>query len=147
MTPLTRRSALALSTAAALAPALPAVARPARPGFVAREGMALTLDGRPYRFVGMNAWYFAWLGADADFGDRDRLARELDGLQADGVSNLRIAASAELSPMKNSVRPAFRDQSTTYNETLMVGLDHAMAEIARRDMKAVLYLTNFWEWS
>ncbi|WP_396593153.1 cellulase family glycosylhydrolase [Brevundimonas sp. R86498] len=145
--PFTRRAALALSTAAALSPALPALARAPRPGFVARDGMALTLDGRPYRFAGFNAWYLAWLGAEAAFGDRDRLARELDRLQADGVANLRLAASAEHSPLRNSVRPAFRDASTDYNQTLLVGLDHAMAGIGRRGMKAVLYLTNFWEWS
>ena len=143
---LTRRTALALSAAAVAAPA-PALARTPRPGFVTRDGMALTLDGRPFRFVGFNAWYLAWLGADAEFGDRPRLARELDALRSDGVTNLRIAASAELSPLRNSVRPAFRDASTTYNEALLVGLDHTMAEIGRRGMKAVLYLTNFWEWS
>jgi mannan endo-1,4-beta-mannosidase len=109
--------------------------------------MSLRLDGKPYRFVGSNAWYLAWLGADAAFGDRARLGRELDALRADGVSNLRIAASAELSPLRNSVRPAFRDRGADYNETLLAGLDFALAEIGRRGMKAVLYLTNFWEWS
>ena len=142
---LTRRGVLASSVALALAPAAVANAAPA--GFITREGLALRLDGKPYRFVGANAWYFAWLGADAEFGDRARLARELDALAADGVTNLRIGASAELSPLKNSVRPAFRDPSPEYNETLLVGLDQAMAEIGRRGMKAVLYLTNFWEWS
>ncbi|MFN3668001.1 MAG: mannanase [Brevundimonas sp.] len=143
MTP-SRRTVLA--AAAALSLASPAAAR-ARPGFVARDGMGLTLDGRPYRFVGANAWYLAWLGAEADYGDRGRLGRELGALAADGVTNLRIAASAELSPLRNSVRPAFRDRGDAYNETLLVGLDHALAEIGRCGMKAVLYLTNFWEWS
>lgn len=140
-----RRAFLASSGSLVLAP--PLTSRTARPGFVTRDGMALMLDGRPYRFVGANAWYLAWLGADADFGDRGRLARELDALQGDGVTNLRIAASAELSPLKNSVRPAFRDRGPEYDETLLTGLDQAMAEIGRRGMKAVLYLTNFWEWS
>ena len=140
-----RRAFLASSGSLVLTP--PLSSRTARPGFVTRDGMALMLDGRPYRFVGANAWYLAWLGADADFGDRGRLARELDALQGDGVTNLRIAASAELSPLKNSVRPAFRDRGPEYNETLLTGLDQAMAEIGRRGMKAVLYLTNFWEWS
>ncbi|HWQ87759.1 mannanase [Brevundimonas sp.] len=143
MTP-SRRAVLA--AAAALSLASPAAAA-SRPGFVTREGMGLKIDGRPYRFVGANAWYLAWLGAEADFGDRARLERELDALAGDGVTNLRIAASAELSPLKNSVRPAFRDRGSDYNETLLVGLDRALAGIGRRGMKAVLYLTNFWEWS
>ena len=138
---------LMLASSAALALASPTATRAASTGFVTRGGMGLRLDGQPYRFVGANIWYLAWLGADADFGDRARLVRELDALAADGVTNLRIAASAELSPLKNSVRPAFRDAGPDYNETLMVGLDYALAEMGRRQMKAVLYLTNFWEWS
>lgn len=139
---ITRRAALAASAAAALFPAGPLMARPAPPaGFVRREGMALTLDGRPYRFVGTNLWYAAWIGG------RPRLGRELDALAGLGVTNLRIAASAELSPLKNSIRPAFRDETGAYDERLLTGLDHAVAEIGRRGMKAVLYLTNFWEWS
>lgn len=138
----TRRTALAAAAAAA---ALPARAGAAS-GFVTREGSRLTLNGRPYRFVGANVWYAAWLGMAGPGGDRARLGRELDALARDGVTNLRLAASAELSPLRNSVRPAFRDRDG-YNEALLVGLDHALAEMARRGMRAVLYLTNFWEWS
>ncbi|HEX8660758.1 MAG TPA: cellulase family glycosylhydrolase [Brevundimonas sp.] len=142
---ITRRAAIATSlaaSAATLAIGGPAVARPAPPaGFVRREGTALTLDGRPYRFVGSNMWYAAWIAG------QPRLGRELDALAGLGVTNLRVAASAELSPLKNSVRPAFRDETGAYDERLLTGLDQAMAEIRRRGMKAVLYLTNFWEWS
>ncbi|NJC41897.1 mannan endo-1,4-beta-mannosidase [Brevundimonas alba] len=138
---ITRRAALAAS-AAAFAIGGAATARPAPPaGFARREGMALTLDGRPYRFVGANLWYAAWIGG------QPRLGRELDRLAGLGVTNLRIAASAEQSPLKNSVRPAFRDETGAYDERLLTGLDHAVAEIGRRGMKSVLYLTNFWEWS
>jgi mannan endo-1,4-beta-mannosidase len=140
---ITRRAAVAASLAAsAVALTGPAMARPAPPsGFVRREGMALTLDGRPYRFAGANLWYAAWIA------DQPRLGRELDALAGLGVTNLRIAASAELSPLRNSVRPAFRDAAGAYDERLLTGLDHAVAEIGRRGLKAVLYLTNFWEWS
>jgi mannan endo-1,4-beta-mannosidase len=138
---------MTLASLAALA-ATPALGQPrATPrGFVARDGAALKIGGRPYRFVGANVWYAAWLGMAGQAGDRARLSRELDVLAGDGVTNLRLAASAELSPLRNSVRPAFRDRDA-YNEALLVGLDHVLAEMARRDMKAVLYLTNFWEWS
>jgi mannan endo-1,4-beta-mannosidase len=135
---ISRRTVLATSLAVA---ALPALAQTPPAGFVRREGAQLTLDGSPYRFVGANLWYAAWIGHEA------RLGRELDALAADGVTNLRIAASAELSPLKNSVRPAFHDQDGRYDEALLTGLDHALAEIGARGMKAVLYLTNFWEWS
>ncbi len=92
-------------------------------------------------------WYAAYLGAGASFGNRGRLSRELDRLAALGVTNVRILGSSELSPLKNSITPAFRTQSSVYNETLLQGLDVALAEMGRRGMRAVIYLTNFWEWS
>ncbi len=115
-------------------------------GFVERRGNRLLLEGEPYRFVGANIWYGAYLGADAPYGDRQRLSRELDRLQALGVSNLRILASAEEGPLKSSIKPGFRTKDQ-WNEGLLRGLDYCMAELAKRELKAVLYLTNFWEWS
>lgn len=144
---ITRRSVLG-STAAALAGAalpLPAAATPG--AFVTRRGTGLQLAGRPYRFAGTNMWYAAWLGADAPWGNRDRLRRELDTLAGIGVRNLRIAASAEDSPLKNSVKPAFRTKGSAWNPALVDGLAYTLSELGKRDMKAVLYLTNFWEWS
>jgi mannan endo-1,4-beta-mannosidase len=92
-------------------------------------------------------WYAAYLGAGVPIGDRDRLSREFDRLAALGINNVRILGSSELSPLKNSVRPTFRDSSSKFNEQLLRGLDHALAEIGKRGMTAVIYLTNFWEWS
>lgn len=117
------------------------------PGFVVREGMALRRDGQPYRVVGANMWYAAWLGADAAFGNRARLVRELDRLQAVGINNLRIMASGEEGPLANSIKPGFTRPDGTANAPLFEGLDFAMSEIAKRGMTAVLVLSNFWEWS
>ncbi|NIJ18965.1 mannan endo-1,4-beta-mannosidase [Sphingomonas naasensis] len=143
----TRRSLIGGSAALAATLTLPLSAR-AAPGLVRREGTRLMLGGRPYRFAGANLWYAAWLGADAPYGDRARLRRELDTLAATGVTNLRIAASAEESPLKNAVKPAFHGADPgSADPALLGGLDFALAEMARRGMKAVLYLTNFWEWS
>src|SRR3954468_9232459 len=115
--------------------------------FVHRDGTAFRIGARRYRYAGTNMWYAAWAGADAPFGNRARLRRELDRLGALGVGNVRVNGSAEFSPLRNSVRPAFRTQSRHYDETLLRGLDFALAEMGRRGMKAVIYLTNFWEWS
>ncbi len=145
----TRRQ-LMIGTSAALATvrAPKIFAAPSGPGaFVRREGLRLVKAGRAYRYVGTNMWYAAYLGADATYGNRDRLKRELDRLSALGVTSVRILGSSELSPLKNSVRPTFRDESNRYNETLLEGLDFALAELGKRDMKAVIYLANFWEWS
>lgn len=121
--------------------------RSVQDGFIAIDGTGFTRGGRPYRWTGANAWYMAWLGADATFGDRARLGRELDRLKAIGVTNLRIMASGEEGPVRNSIKPGFVDQQGAYNGKLLEGLDYAMAEIGRRGMVAVLCLTNFWEWS
>src|SRR3546814_14583452 len=56
-------------------------------------------------------------------------------------------ASAEEGPLKHSIRPGFSRADGSANETLLAGLDFAMAEIATRGMTAVLVLGNFWEWS
>lgn len=117
------------------------------PGFVAARDAALFIDEAPYRFVGANLWYGAYLGADAEYGDRARLARELDQLAAMGVGNLRVLGASELSPLRNSLDPAFRSAEPPYNETLLAGLDVLLAEMGTRGMRAVIYLNNFWEWS
>ncbi len=114
-----------------------------RPGFVHVAAGQLRLDGHPYRFVGMNLWYGAYLGA----GDADRLRAELDLLRSLGVTNLRVLGASEDGPMKRSIRPAFRSAGPDYNEDLLRGLDVLLSEMAQRDMKAVIYLNNFWEWS
>jgi mannan endo-1,4-beta-mannosidase len=125
----------------------PALATPPSGPFVRTDGAAFRIGAEPYRYVGTNMWYGAWLGADAPFGDRDRLRRELDRLVALGVTNIRALAGSEDSPLRNSIKPAMRDAQGDYDERLLAGLDQLLAEMAQRDMRAVLYLTNFWEWS
>lgn len=115
--------------------------------FVRRSGTEFRRNGSPYRIAGTNMWAAAYLGADAPIGNRDRLKRELDRVAALGINNVRILGSSEFSPLKNSVRPTFRNRTGHYNETLLRGLDHALAEMGKRGLTAVIYLTNFWEWS
>lgn len=145
---LTRRTMLGGGAALASALILPtATAAPPPAPFVRRRGTGFILGGAPYHFVGANIWYGAYLGARAEYGDRDRLKRELDALLETGVTNLRLLASAEEGPLRNSVKPGFRGPGNTWNRALLEGLDYCLAEMGRRNMKAVLYLTNFWEWS
>ncbi|MBW8879963.1 MAG: cellulase family glycosylhydrolase [Asticcacaulis sp.] len=116
-------------------------------GFVTRDGIHFKLNGDIYRYVGANIWYGAYLGAPSAFGNRARLVKELDDLKALGVTNLRVLGSGELSPLKNSLDPAMTNKPGDYNKDLLSGLDFLLSEMKKRDMKAVLYLTNFWEWS
>lgn len=115
--------------------------------YVRAPGLKLERRSLPYRIVGANMWYAAWLGADAEFGDRPRLLRELDRLQGLGINNLRIMASAEEGPLKNSIRPGFTRADGSANPVMFEGLDFAVNEMSKRGMTAVLVLSNFWEWS
>jgi mannan endo-1,4-beta-mannosidase len=141
---LNRRELMLTATAALASPSI--AARPVRGSFVRSAGTRFVIANQPYRIAGTNMWYAPYLGADAPIGDRGRLKREFDRLAALGINNVRILGSSEFSPLKNSVRPTFRDR-TRFNETLLRGLDHTLAEIGSRGLTAVLYLTNFWEWS
>ena len=144
---LDRRTLLLSASALAAGCAAGGLGGSGRRGFVSRVGTGFRLDGEAYRFAGANIWYAAYLGADGPIGDRDRLRRELDAMAALGIDNLRILASSERSPLKGAITPAFRAADGPYNRTLLEGLDFTLAEMAKRDMRAVLYLTNFWEWS
>ncbi len=120
------------------------------PAFVVvdRARGRLSLSGRPYTFLGANLWYGAALGAAGLGGDRPRLARELDRLAALGAKNLRILAGSE-GPDSEPWRmvPALQPAPGQYDGQQLEGLDHLLAEMAKRDMKAVLCLGNMWPWS
>lgn len=142
---LNRRELIVGSSALLAASAAPA--RRDAGKFVQRAGTQFFHGGLPYHIAGTNMWAAAYLGADAPIGNRDRLKRELDRLAALGINNVRILGSSEFSPLKNSVRPTFRNRTNRYNVALLRGLDHALAEMGKRGLTAVIYLTNFWEWS
>ncbi len=139
---------------AALAMLLPVAAHAqadqsvAAPGeFVSVQGGQFFLEGKPYYFAGTNLWYGAYLGSVGETGDRARLLAELDALAKLGVTNLRVLAVSEATELKRAVRPAIMMAPGVLDEELLRGLDFLLAEMARRDMKAVLYLNNFWQWS
>jgi mannan endo-1,4-beta-mannosidase len=145
-------TALALTAifSAGLAPACAANASPNKveqSSFVTVKGRHFQLDGRPYYYAGANLWYGMYLGAPGKTGDRARLAKELDQLAAQGIMNLRVLAISEASTLKRAVTPVVLQEPGVIDETLWQGLDFLLAEMARRDMKAVLYLNNFWQWS
>src|SRR5687768_3375452 len=124
-----------------------AQAAPTQSGFVAVKGRHFVLDGKPYYYAGANLWYGMYLGSPGITGDRARLTRELDQLASQGVLNLRVLAISEASALKRAVTPAVLQTPQQVDETLWQGLDFLLDEMAKRDMKAVLYLNNFWQWS
>jgi mannan endo-1,4-beta-mannosidase len=116
-------------------------------GFVQVKGTHFEREGRAYYVAGANLWYGGYLGAANKPGDRERLRKELDALKALGVNNVRVLAVSEKTVMPGAVKPATTKAPGGYDEALLQGLDYLMDELARRDMTAVLYLNNFWQWS
>jgi len=118
-----------------------------REDFIRIQGMQFIHNGAPYYFAGTNFWYGCYLGSPGSTGNRPRLLRELDALWENAVMNLRILAASEESYIRRSVRPAIQNAPGVVDDSLLQGLDFLLAEMARRDMHAVLYLGNYWEWS
>lgn len=92
-----------------------------QPQFYRAEKGQILLGDVPQYYIGTNFWYGAQMARE----NPDRLRAELDSLKALGVTNLRMLA----------VEPDWE------------GLDIALKEIRKRDMAAVLFLNNAWEWS
>jgi len=104
--------------------------------------------GKPYYYVGTNFWYGAILGSEGQGGDRARLGRELDEMKRMGIDNLRILVGSDGERgVKTKVEPTLQIAPGVYNDTILAGLDYLLMEMGKRDMVAVLYLNNSWEWS
>jgi mannan endo-1,4-beta-mannosidase len=117
------------------------------PQFVQVEGTRFVIGGETYKFVGTNFWFGAYLGSPGAEGDRDRLIRELDLLKVTGITNLRILAASEEANHTRALTPSFQNADGEVNEDLLIGLDFLLDEMGKRDMKAVVFMNNFWEWS
>lgn len=119
----------------------------AQPGFVTVSNGQFRLHDKPYYFIGTNMWYGCYLGSAKIAGGRERLLRELDFLKREGITNLRVLGASELSDFDNNLRLAIQTSPSMTNEDLLEGLDFLLAEMSKRDMKAVIYLNNYWNWS
>ncbi|MDR0973905.1 MAG: beta-mannosidase, partial [Prevotellaceae bacterium] len=112
-----------------------------------KDGQFL-VDGKPYYFIGTNFWYGGMLGSVGQGGDRERLIRELDLMKSVGITNLRVLVGADgYDNSASKVRPALQIEPGVYNDTIFDGLDFFLSELGKRDMYAVLFLNNSWDWS
>lgn len=99
-------------------------------------------------YIGTNFWYGPILASEGKGGDRVRLQKELDTLKSLGITNLRVLVGADgPDGVATRIDPTLQKESLVYNDTLLQGLDYFMAELGKRDMQAVLFLNNAWEWS
>ncbi len=116
-------------------------------GFVKVKGRQFFRDGKPYYFLGTNLWYGCMLGREGKEGDRPRLIKELDFLNSLGIDNLRVMGASEGSGEQNQISPAIQPKAGVYDESILIGLDFLLAEMAKRRMVAVIFLNNYWEWT
>lgn len=122
--------------------------RPVNDCFIEVENGHFIRHGKPYYYIGTNFWYGAILASEGEGGDRIRLCRELDSLKAIGIDNLRILVGSDgRRGVPAKVEPTLQIAPGVYNDTIFAGLDFLLAEMSKRDMLAVLYLNNSWEWS
>lgn len=116
--------------------------------FITQKGKHFFDNGKMYNFIGTNYWYGGLLGLTAE--GKKRLKKELDFLKTHGVNNLRVMAVAEGEGNINGVgrvQPAYQPQKAVYKNEILVGLDYLLSEMGKRKMKAVIYLSNNWEWT
>lgn len=123
----------------------------ARTGFVEVRGERFYVGDAPYFFVGANYWYGSLLGREKDeHRGVDRLRSELDLLKRLGITNLRVLAGAEGEGLLNGITrvgPPLQPVKGKFDEDALKSLDLLLAEMSKRDMRAVVYLSNNWEWS
>ena len=118
------------------------------PQFITTEDTQLIKQGKPYTFIGCNMWYASILGSTGQGGDRERLCRELDELKTLGVTNVRILSGPDAgSDLANPAKPYLQSAPGVLNDTILEGLDYTLAELEKRNMDAVIYLNNAWDWS
>ena len=116
--------------------------------FVRVEGGSFIRNSRPYSYIGTNFWYGPILASEGEGGNYDRLVRELDTLQSLGVENLRVLVGGDgPDGVFSRIEPTLQKEPGVYNDTILTGLDRFLEELGKRDMQAVLYLNNSWEWS
>lgn len=116
--------------------------------FVTVKDGKFYIGDKEYRYVGTNLWYGAILGSEGQGGNRERLLQELDDMKAIGINNVRVLIGGDgRDGIPSHIAPKLQPEPGVYNDTILRGLDYMMAELEKRDMKAVLYFNNAWEWS
>ena len=119
--------------------------------FVKVKGHQFTINNKPYYYIGANYWYGGLLAMvkDREAGKK-RLVNELDFLHLKGVNNLRVLAGVEGFGKLNGVKrvsPSLQTSEGVFDTALLKGLDFLLVEMGKRNMKAVIYLSNNWDWS
>jgi mannan endo-1,4-beta-mannosidase len=116
--------------------------------FVKSSNGTFSLFNKPLYYIGTNYWYGGLLGITAN--GKLRLQKELNFLKKNNVTNVRVIVGAEGSGQINGIeriQPSLQPMQRKFNTDMLKGLDYLLVELGKRNMKAVLVLSNNWEWS
>lgn len=119
--------------------------------FITTRQHQFFLNNKPYYYISANYWYGGLIGVEKDKKRGiERLRKELDFLSKNGVKSLRVLGGAEGSGLISGVQriaPPLQPQKGIFDNDVIRGLDILLDELDKRNMKAVIYLSNNWEWS
>jgi mannan endo-1,4-beta-mannosidase len=108
-------------------------------GFIRSDGKQLLRDGRPWRFVLGNAYYLA---DEVGQGSPEHALESLDAAVALGMGVVRTWAFND-APWKQS---RMQEQLGAPYEPGLCALDRVVAEAARRGLRLILPLVDYWPW-
>ena len=115
--------------------------------YISVSGTQFILNDKPYYYIGTNFWAGMNLGSLSKSGNRERLIRELDRMYCIGINNLRVMALTEAPDTEPYRIVPSNNDSGILKEEYLIGLDFLLAEMKKRNMYAVICLSNFWPWS
>ncbi|HEY5407184.1 MAG TPA: cellulase family glycosylhydrolase [Ginsengibacter sp.] len=123
----------------------------AQSSFIKAKGSHFYLNSQPIYYVGTNYWYGGLLALKENKKEGiDRLREELDFLQKNGVTNVRVLGGSEGSGLINGVNrvgPPLQPEEGIFDPHFLKGMDALLVELGKRKMTAVIYLSNNWNWS
>jgi mannan endo-1,4-beta-mannosidase len=120
----------------------------AQPNFIKTANGQFTLNDNPLYFIGTNYWYGGLLSNTAK--GKLRLQKELNFLHKNAVINVRVIVGAEGVGLVNGIeriQPALQTTKGKFNTETLDGVDYLLLQLGKRNMTAILVLSNNWEWS
>jgi mannan endo-1,4-beta-mannosidase len=121
---------------------------PALPGGLGVTQARFVKAGRPFFMHGFNHWAAATLAREDIPGGWDGVRRDLDDLQAAGTNVVRVWCGGEgRNEDFPSLFPSLQPARGQFDPVGVAGLHRLVEELERRDLHAILVLTNFHPWS